>query len=174
MILRGLQGKILRIRPGPLANFSGAAGYMPFIVMVSVPASVLLGILSSLILHFRGKHLLTSDNNPKTALHEFLRYAWGHTKVCVAIACVLGVLLLIYGQSMLYTDDKLKYVLLTVVFAVGPLVAWILSTFALLFLMRRRGAKWTNLLIATLLHLVLLAACIPVLLLVSAITGAQI
>jgi hypothetical protein len=39
MRFRPLRGRTLRLRPGPLANFSGGAGFMPFIMFLSVPAS---------------------------------------------------------------------------------------------------------------------------------------
>jgi len=84
------EGRILRIRPGHLANFSGGAGYMPFIVMFSVPASVLFGFLGSLFLTLRGRRLLDVGNGPKTGMHEFVRYARWHTLVCVIIAIAAG------------------------------------------------------------------------------------
>ena len=43
------KGRILRIRPGHLANFSGGAGYMPFIVMFSVPLAII-GVVWMLLL----------------------------------------------------------------------------------------------------------------------------
>jgi len=70
--------------------------------------------------------------------------------------------------------DKVKYALVTAIFAVGPLVAWVLSMLVLVQLIVRRGAKWTNLFIAALIHVLLLAACIPLIMLASAITGARV
>jgi len=173
MKIRNAKGGILRIRPGNLANFSGGAGYMPFIVIYSVIASVLFGILGSLFLHLRGRTFLTAGDGTRTGLHEFVRYARWHTLVCIIIAIVAGVVLFRFGQTMVY-GDKAKYALVTAVFAMGPLTAWVLSSFALIRLIVRWGASWTNLLIAAAIHVILLAACILLIMLVSAITGARL
>jgi hypothetical protein len=70
--------------------------------------------------------------------------------------------------------DKAKYAVVTAIFATGPLAAWVLSMVALAQLIARRGAKWTNLLIAAVIHVLLLAACIPLIMLASTITGARV
>jgi hypothetical protein len=165
------KGRILRIRPGHLANFSGGAGYMPFIVIYSVPASILFGVVSSLVLYFFGKRILNMENGPKTGLYAYVRYARWHTLVCIAIAVVAGGILFSMANGMVY-GNKMQYALLTAFLAVGPLVAWLISTIALALLIARRGTTWTNLLFATIIHVLLLAAGIPLAVLVSAITGA--
>jgi hypothetical protein len=170
---RNAKGRILRIRPGHLANFSGGAGYMPFIVVLSVPASVLFGIVGSLLLSHRGRRLLGAGNGPKTGLHEFARYAYWHTLACIVIATAAGATLFCLANEMVY-GDKVDYAVMTAVFAAGPLVAWILSTVVLVRLIARRGAKRTNLLIAAAIHALLLAAGIPLIMLASAITGARL
>jgi len=167
------KGRILRIRPGHLANFSGGAGYMPFIVMFSVPASIVFGFLGSLFLGVRGRRLLGADSGTKTGLHEFVRLARWHTLACLVIAVVAGVGLFCFANNMVY-GDKAKYALLTAIFAAGPLVAWALSMVALAQLIARRGARWTNLLIAAVIHVLLLAACVPLAMLASAITGVRV
>lgn len=168
------KGRILKIRPGHLANFSGGAGYMPFIVMFSVPASALFGFVGSLFLTARGRRLLGADSGgTKTALHEFVRFAHWHTLMCLIIAVVAGVILFCFANTMVY-GDKVKYAVVTAIFATGPLAAWVLSMVALAQLIARRGAKWTNLLIAAVIHVLLLAACIPLIMLASAITGARV
>lgn len=167
------KGRILRIRPGHLANFSGGAGYMPFIVMFSVPASALFGLLGSLFLTVRGRRLLGAESDTKTGLHEFVRFAHWHTLVCLLIAIVAGVILFGFATTMVY-GDKMKYAVVTAIFATGPLLAWMVSMIVLTRLIARRGAKWTNILIAAVIHILLLAACIPLIMLASAITGARV
>jgi hypothetical protein len=167
------KGRILKIRPGHLANFSGGAGYMPFIVMFSVPASVVFGCLGSLFLTLRGRRLLGTDSDTKTGLYEFVRFARWHTLACLVIAVVAGVVLFCFANNMVY-GDKAKYAVVTAIFATGPLAAWVLSMVALAQLIARRGAKWTNLLIAAVIHVLLLAACIPLIMLASTITGARV
>ena len=167
------KGRILKIRPGHLANFSGGAGYMPFIVMFSVPASVVFGIFGSLFLTVHGRRLLGTDSDTHTGLHEFVRFARWHTLVCLIIAVVAGAILFCFANNMVY-GNKVKYAIVTAIFAAGPLAAWILSMLALSRLIARRGAKWTNLLIAAVVHILLLAACIPLIMLASAVTGASV
>lgn len=167
------KGRILRIRPGHLANFSGGAGYMPFIVMFSVPASVVFGMFGSLFLAVRGRRLLGADGDTKTGLHEFVRFARWHTWACLIIALVAGLVLFCFANNMVY-GNKLQYAVVTAIFAAGPLAAWALSMQALARLIARRGPKWTNLLIAAAIHILLLAACIPLIMLASAVTGARV
>jgi hypothetical protein len=168
------RGRILKLRTGHLANFSGGAGYMPFIVILSVPASILFGFIGSLFLTSRGRRLLGADNGgAKTGLYEFVKYAHRHTMVCLSIAVVAGISLFCFASTMVY-GDKMKYVMITAIFAIGPIAAWALSMIVLARLMARRGVKWTNLLIAAVIHILLLAACIPLILLASAITGARL
>ncbi|MGD9126730.1 MAG: hypothetical protein PVH19_05060 [Planctomycetia bacterium] len=161
-------GRILRIRPGHLANFSGGAGYMPFIVIFSVPASALFALASSLILFLYGKNLLpdkSSDgpilglgNGPKTSLHSFVLYAFMHIIVCICLAVAAGIFLFNHANSMIY-GDKAQYALAAATFALGPLVAWLLSTVVLALLMIRYGAKWTIFFITAGIYVVLLIVC---------------
>jgi hypothetical protein len=146
---------------------------MPFIVMFSVPASAVFGLFGSLYLTVRGRRLLGADSDTKTGLHEFVRFARWHTLVCLIIAVVAGVILFCFANTMVY-GDKMKYAVVTAIFATGPLAAWVLSMLALAWLIARRGAKWTNLLIAAAVHILLVAACIPLIMLASAITGARV
>lgn len=144
---------------------------MPFIAMFSIPASAIFGVLGSLVLALRSRGLLRTAGGPNTGLHEFARFARWHTRICLLLAAIAGVILFYYANSMVY-GDKWRYALVTAIFAIGPLAAWLLSSLALVHLIARRGAKWTNLLIAAAIHVLLLAAGIPLLLLASALTGA--
>jgi len=166
-------GGILKVRPGHLANFSGGAGYMPFIMFLSVPASVLFGTIASLILAGKGKDLLSNDNGHKTGLHDFIQYAWRHTLVCFFLSVLGGGLLFILGNACVY-GNKFQYALVTAVFAFGPLAAWLLSMLLLIKLIIWRGPQWNNLVLAALAHAGFLGACIPLLMLISAITGARV
>lgn len=155
-------GGILRVRPGHLANFSGAAGYMPFIVITSVPASLLFGIVTSLILTIRGRSISGEEGWHKTGLYTFVQFVRWHTSICILIGIAAGIFLL-SGAMKMSNSHALKYILMAVVLAAGPLAAWLLSMFALIWLIMRRGPLWTNLIFAALAHILLLAACIPLL-----------
>lgn len=167
------KGRILRIRPGHLANFSGGAGYMPFIIMYSVVGSVLFGIIGSLALAVRGRGVRADENDPKTGLHEFVRFARWHTLVCLVVALGVGAFLFNTGINAVY-GDKWQFAPVTAVVTVGPLVAWFLSMVSLMKLIARRGARWTNLLIAAVIHVLLVAVLIPLAMLVSAVTGVRL
>lgn len=166
-------GRVLRIRPGHLANFSGGAGYMPFILLLSVPASVLFGIVGSLVLSFQASRLLGSDDHRKNGLYEFVRYAHWHTLVCVILGAIAGVILFCRANDMVY-GSKLQYAATTAVCALWPIVAWLLSTVVLVRLIVHRGIRVANLLLAALIHMALLAAAIPLFAFASRLTEARL
>jgi hypothetical protein len=167
------KGRILKIRPGHLANFSGGAGYMPFVVIYSVPASILFGFLGSLLLTARGRKLLGAGGDTKTGLHEFVRFARWHSMVCLTATVVAGTFLFVCGNALVY-GDKVMYAPITAIFAMGPFAAWLVSMVVLARLIVRRGPKKTNIVISSIVHALLLAACIPLSMLVSAITGSAL
>ncbi len=167
------KGRILKIRPGHLANFSGGAGYMPFVVIYSVPASILFGILGSLFLTVRGGKLLGAGGDTKTGLHEFVRFARWHSMVCLIATVVAGTFLFVCGNALVY-GDKVMYAPITAIFAMGPFAAWLVSMVVLARLIARRGAKKTNIVISAIVHVLLLSACIPLTMLASAITGSAL
>ena len=159
---RGADRGILRMRPGHLANFSGGAGYMPFILIESVPASFLFGIIGSLILHSKGRSVPSQDSEAdeplrRAALTDFVRYARRHVIVCVVLTIVLGSVLFFQGLSMVY-GDKPDYLAVTLVFAAGPLAAWVMSTWLLVRLICRHGARASNLVLAGVTHVLLMIA----------------
>jgi hypothetical protein len=164
------RGRILRIRPGHLANFSGGAGYMPFIVIYSMPASIVFGIIGSVFLTVRGRRLLGADSDTKTGLHEFVRFVRWHTLACLVLAVVAGAVLFSFANSLVY-GNKADYIVMTTILSIGPLVAWIVSMIVLVRLIARRGAKWTNLLISAVIHVLLMTACIPLVMLAFEISG---
>lgn len=43
--------KILKLRPGLLANFSGGAGYMPFVVVFSYPVACVGNLVATVLVH---------------------------------------------------------------------------------------------------------------------------
>lgn len=167
------RGRIIRIRPGHLANFSGGAGYMPFIVMFSVPASAVFGVVGSLALHLRGRALLAGREDARAGLYQFVRYLRWHAAVSLVLAGAAGVALFAAGQNMVY-GSKVKYAAVTAVLACGPVGAWLVSSALLAVLIAWRGPRWTNLLLAAVAHLLLLGLCIPLAMLVSAAAGAPV
>lgn len=156
----------MRLRPGPLANFSGGAGYMPFIVFLSVPSSLVFALISWILLGLKGRRSqpVSSEGGAGPApvpLHVFARYARIHLRVCFVLAAGLGLGFFIMGNRMVYGDEW-RYGLATVVLAAGPVVAAFLSTVVLAQLILKRGARGTNLVYALLVYLGLLLAGAPV------------
>ena len=169
---------ILRMRPGHLANFSGGAGYMPFVVIYSVPASFLCKIVGSIILHLRARAAFRDVEAPgadaaRLALTEFMKYAHRHLIVCAIVAAAGGVILFAFGSSMVY-GSQLLYAPVTVVLAAGPFVAWFLSTVVLVRLIYAWGPRRVNLLIALGAYVLMLVSGTAVLALVSYLLSAAL
>ncbi|NLE38879.1 MAG: hypothetical protein GX621_12715 [Pirellulaceae bacterium] len=153
------RGRLLRLRPGPLANFSGGAGYMPFIFFLSAPASLLYVVISFVMLHVERKHASRrADLTGKTPLHEFVRYARIHVILCVASTLVLGGVFFLMGQRMVY-GRMVDYIMPTLILAAGPLCAALVSTVVLLMLIYRRGVGIGNVLMAGVVYVLLVFLC---------------
>jgi hypothetical protein len=90
--------------------------------------------------------------------------------VCLVTTIVVGVILFGCGTALVY-GSKVRYAPATAILAIGPLAAWLASMAVLTKLIVRRGAKKTNIVISSLVHALLLVACIPLTMLVSIITG---
>jgi hypothetical protein len=160
------KGRLLRLRPGPLANFSGGAGYMPFITMYSVQTSILFVIVSSIVLFFK-RRALGDESDPtrysvdSIPMHKFVNYVYVHIAVCVVLTIVVGLVLFVMGESDVY-GSKMHYAVMTFVFAVGPLIAALLSMLYLVKLLINQGAKWLFLLVGLGIHILLLIALLPI------------
>jgi len=165
-------GGVFRIRPGHLANFSGGAGYMPFIVIFSYPTSLVCGIIGLLILELRARALLRESNkvsgNPDeaqpqvetrpTPLHEYVRYAVRHLLVSVVVSVIAGIVLTVMATGMVY-GNKVTYFPAAVAFAAGPFLAWLLSTALLARLDYREGPGPGHLATALTTLVVMLVVC---------------
>ena len=153
---------ILRIRPGPLANFSGGAGYMPFIIIFSVPASFVFEIVGSLILHSKWKAALSGDSESdetlhKAALNEFILYAYRHLNSCVLISVIIGIVLFFMGISQVY-DFKAVHIFHALVYSFGPFIAWVMSTFLLIQQIYEHGDRFFNLVFAGVIYILTMIA----------------
>ncbi|MFH0954458.1 MAG: hypothetical protein V1873_09035 [Verrucomicrobiota bacterium] len=153
------RGRILRIRPGHLANFSGGAGYMPFIAGFSVPLSALYGVVSSLIVFFTARATLSKptvlEPRRKTDLATFVKFAWIFLIICAVLGAVTGGVLFVYGLNMVY-GDLTEYAGLTFLFTFGPLVAWYLALLLLVWLSLRYSPRWYHLALAVLAYVALM------------------
>ncbi|MBN1676250.1 MAG: hypothetical protein JXR37_34720 [Kiritimatiellae bacterium] len=168
--------RILRIRPGHLANFSGGAGYMPFIVMFSVPASFICTLVGNLILHVKARSFIRQEAGeplctPRVELGDFMRYAWKHLGACAALTLLAGAVLFTKANALVY-GNAVVYAPLTFLFAVGPLVAWVLSSLLLVRLIVRRGPRRTNLLLSVTAYAALLGAGLGLVVLIGSVTEA--
>lgn len=151
-------GRILRLRVGPLANFSGGAGYMPFVGFLSLPISLLYTLAGHAVLYWKARCLMgkTQGSERRVPLHQFVSYAYRHLIVCGAVAIATGAALFAFGSSALY-GSVVRYAPLTFLFACGPLVAWIVSTWALMRLVAAYELRARLLLIAAAIDIVILA-----------------
>ena len=152
------RGRILRIRPGPLANFSGGAGYMPFIVIFSVPASLIFWLVGCLLLFFKGRAAENRQGGERLPLTTFVRFAWWHFAVCALVTVVASAVLMSMAVNMVYSMEP-KYVLGAFAFSVGPLLSWLGTTVLLLYAIYRRGARPWLLIAAGGLYALLTTAC---------------
>ncbi|MBN2580101.1 MAG: hypothetical protein JXB10_14015 [Pirellulales bacterium] len=149
---------------------------MPFIVIFSVPASLVFGLVGSLLLYFKGNAIFGNDPDApghfsRATLDTFVRYTVRHLIVCILLALIAGAFLFSWANEMVY-GDKTKYLLLTLVYSIGPLIAWIVSTLLLMRLMYVQGPKPWQLLLAGGLQLLLLLAGIPLLAVLDSLISA--
>ena len=170
--------KILKTRPGNLANFSGGSGYMPFIVIFSAPLSFIGTFISNLVVHiaarkmFRCKEIDNKDFQ-SVDLVRFLKYAKIHLIVCFILAIIAGITFFIIGITMLYSFEAI-YILEAFLIGAGPFIGYWISTYILVKLISKRGAKISNSFLSILVYIgifiidILLVYCIdmfPVLIL---------
>jgi hypothetical protein len=144
-----MRGRILKIRPGPLANFSGGAGYMPFIVFLSVPASALFWLVSSVILYSKARPsgdppALADAHEEQVPLVAIASQASKHLSICFVIAAVAGALFLVMGLRMVYSNEA-RYVGMAACLALGPVISWFVSTVVLVRLGGAHGPRGRNL-----------------------------
>jgi hypothetical protein len=180
------RGKILRIRPGHLANFSGGAGYMPFVIFFSAPVSFMFGLVGSLSLYFmdkasdpdgsasaaaRTKALLVAPDTGchrkrRTSLYDLADHGDWHLLICAVLTIVAGTLFFFMALSAVY-GSKSQYAIGALLIGAGPFVAWFFSTWMLVRWTYRSGARVANLLLAGLTHLALIIICFMVAIFVS-------
>ncbi len=142
-------------------------------VIYSVPASAFFFVVSSLILHMKGRKLLPEQGSARTGLYQFVRYGTLHSLFSLIVFLAAGGYLYITSLQSVYGYWG-NYVLHALIVTCGPLIAWLLSSVILIRLMLRRGARVTNLLYASLAYVFLLLSCIPLMMLVMAFTGTSI
>jgi hypothetical protein len=158
---------IMRIRPGLLANFSGGAGYMPFVLFMTAPLSLVSALISHLVLYGSSKRWFKmSDSGSPVDLISMQRHIQIHMLICVVLAIIMGLVFVSIGSGMVY-GDKLSYLLATIMFGAGPFAAWCITTLFLAFLLVRKGARWFCPVIALLLHVVLVGVFVGIGILLS-------
>lgn len=135
------RGRILRIRPGHLANFSGGAGYMPCTIIFSAPLSLLLQLITSISLHARARSLEAEDSEgklPPIGLHEFAHSARIHLVIGAIVAFVATMILFLRGQQLVYSSTE-QYALACLIISAGPFVLWLALARVHILLIARYG-----------------------------------
>ena len=156
--------RILHIRPGLLANFSGGYGYMPFIFFLSAPLSFLGTLFSNLLVYRAAGRMMRSQEHgefvgQRVDVAQFLNYARVHLIVCAVLSVIAGGFLLWAGISLLYSHS-LFWILATIFLAAGPFGALYLSTRYLVSTICEKGVKARYLLCAILVYLGLMVLCV--------------
>lgn len=159
------KGKILRLRPGPLANFSGGAGYMPFIIIFSAPVSLIFSIVANLMLGRKIRKVETNSTDktvPRvgaTAMHEVVQIVRKHTVTCIVVAAILAFLFFMMGTGKVYSSQPMEFVHITFLLAVGPFIGWIASSYMLLKRIERLGSAGYSFFLALVTNLAIIVAC---------------
>lgn len=151
---------LLRIRPGHLANFSGGAGYMPFVTILSVPASLIGVFVGYVVLHLKSKSTLrelrdSDDSLHPTELTKFFVAANKHLKNCLLITLLVGSALFFFGMGLVYQGSAM-IVVYALFYSFGPLLAWVLSTWVLVRQIYKNGVRISNLVFAAEIYLLIM------------------
>lgn len=138
--------KILKVRPGHLANFSGGAGYMPIVVIFSTIITFISTIISNILVYSVSKKISQGkiddiEKQEKVELSSILLYTNQHIKICLVIALFEAIPLLIFGYSAIYSQDKVRYIFPVIMLAVGPVIGFLISTWALIKMILAQGLK---------------------------------
>jgi len=149
----------LRVRPGHLANFSGGAGYLPFVwFLFALPASLLSMVTSTIVLFLVARSFRQGDEgNLRNGRFDFaalLKYARIHLALCAAAAAGLGAWLFWQGMESTYASG---YAAAAVLLCVGPIIAWLVSHAAMIWMIYRRGPGGGAIAAAFLIYVLLLA-----------------
>ncbi|MHB9095116.1 MAG: hypothetical protein ACYC21_10610 [Eubacteriales bacterium] len=141
--------RILKIRPGHLANFSGGAGYMPFIVIFSIPASLVSSLVSNLTIYYVAKKLFRGTGNDNiefspTGLSEFITHVKKHLVVLFIVSVILSVALFSLAWYLTYQFES-YFLIAMFLLSVGPILAYVISTVLLIKLTCAKGLKKANL-----------------------------
>ncbi|KNY30213.1 hypothetical protein [Pseudobacteroides cellulosolvens] len=138
--------KILKVRPGHLANFSGGAGYMPMVVIFSVFITFISTIISNIIVYNVSKKISQGkihdiEKQKKVELSSILLYTNWHIRICLVIALIEAIPLLIFGYSAIYSQDKVRYIFPAIMLSVGPVIGFLISTWVLIKMILTQGLK---------------------------------
>lgn len=150
---------VFKIRPGHLANFSGGAGYMPFVILFNIPASFIGFIVSSIVAHIAIKKIVSSrdeetiEDNKTVELYQFMVYSKKHLLVLFLLSIIASIGFFIFGLTMIY-GNKLLYSIPTLFMTVGPFAAFFLATKYLFNLTLRSGFRVRNYFISLAIYFV--------------------
>lgn len=164
---------IIKIRKGHLANFSGGAGYMPFVVIFSVPVSIICTLISNIVILSVAKGLERKSKKEQVPIELFKleNYIRIHIKICFAIGIISTIFLCIWGYMSMYSysTNALVYIPSLLCLAAGPIAAFILSTYYLIKNIVYEMKIWKSFFIAIGIYLVITAISIYMGILLSSI-----
>ena len=155
--MNGRHGRILRIRPGPMANFSSDGSYLLFLVIAGGTVGFIFGLLvtmiSNLTVFFVARAMVKGQKQNTGPINSpdvwrFAAYARTHLTV-LAVILVTGASAFVYwlldGAS--HDASDLGFALLLV----GPFAAVFLSTWSLVSAIRRGSMQRVGWLFASIL-----------------------
>jgi len=167
-----MRGRILRVRPGHLSNFSGGAGYSPCIVLLAGPIAFILSMIASITLYLasrQGRLTYYSDADgyqpPADGVLDYASPAptgaWMIARrylitwiVLAIVGITSAVILALQAMGNVYSTDA-KYLFGAWGYAASPFLAVVATFWFQYFLSRRWGGRWWHLIISPVLFIVL-------------------
>ena len=150
-------GHILRVRPGIMANFSGGYGYMPLVLLVSVPLGLISTLISNSLIYTTAKRMRLqgadeSEDLVRVDISRLRRHIYQHLKNCVIIYVLMGGFLALWASGSLY-ESSMNWYFWTIVLAAGPFLLALVSTLVLSKLILTKGVRFIFLIAGLLVYI---------------------
>ena len=168
-----MRGRILRVRPGHLANFSGGAGYAIFFMYLSIPIAFILTMIASVTLYIayrRGRVTYYSPAygyrpptdgvlnyaSPAPASAIVIARRYRIILIVVAVVGTIAAVLLSIGAINAIKRMEFQYICEALFCAASPFLAAGAAFWFQYFLSRRWGVGWWHLIVSPILFMALL------------------
>jgi len=153
------QRKLMRVRPGIMANFSGGYGYMPFVVLVSVPLGLVTSLMTNCIVYFTARSMRletpgerNTNFSERVNISRYLKYVLLYLGFSLLFYFVAGSYLTQIAVRLLY-EESLHWVFWAIVLSTAPLILAFFSTVLLSILIWIRGVRWAFLVTSILFYI---------------------